>query len=132
MVQALVTKYCNVLLLLLCTSTRLAPAVVFAEASDKTVEDSTPHQHKLGEYDEESGFFQSIATTADSPIYKSKSKYQDIEIHESKFYGKILVLDGVLQLTERDADAYNEMMAHVPMFAHSNPKRVLVIGGGDG
>jgi spermidine synthase len=41
-------------------------------------------------------------------------------------------LRSVLQLTERDADAYNEMMTHVPMFQHKNPKRVLVIGGGDG
>jgi len=43
-----------------------------------------------------------------------------------------LVLDGVLQLTERDADSYNEMMTHPAMFAHPSPKRVLVIGGGDG
>ena len=55
-----------------------------------------------------------------------------IEVHQSRFYGKVLVLDGVIQLTERDADSYNEMMAHVGMFTHSKPKKVLIIGGGDG
>merc|ERR1712176_1376022 len=48
------------------------------------------------------------------------------------YYGKILVLDEVVQLTEKDANAYNEMLAHIPMFHHPNPRRVLVIGGGDG
>jgi spermidine synthase len=38
----------------------------------------------------------------------------------------------VIQITERDGDSYNEMMAHIPMFLHPNPKRVLIIGGGDG
>lgn len=110
----------------------LSSCVELTAAVTSNDDNATPHSHKLGEYDEESGFFQSIATTVDSPIFKSTSKYQDIEIHKSKYYGKILVLDGVLQLTERDADAYNEMMAHVPMFQHQKPKRVLVVGGGDG
>ena len=44
----------------------------------------------------------------------------------------MLVLDGVLQLTEKDANAYNEMLAHIPLFQHPNPKQVLVVGGGDG
>jgi spermidine synthase len=42
------------------------------------------------------------------------------------------MLDGVMQLTEKDADSYNEMMAHPAMFSHPNPRRVLIIGGGDG
>lgn len=44
----------------------------------------------------------------------------------------MLVLDGVIQCTERDEFAYQEMLAHLPMFAHPNPKKVLIIGGGDG
>jgi spermidine synthase len=87
---------------------------------------------QVGEWVEESGFYQSIRTTPDSPILKLQSKYQAIEIHKSIHYGKILVLDGVLQLTEKDADAYNEMLAHVPLFQHPNPRRVLIVGGGDG
>ena len=42
------------------------------------------------------------------------------------------MLDGVIQCTERDEFSYQEMMAHIPLFAHPNPKKVLVIGGGDG
>lgn len=86
----------------------------------------------IGEYIEETGFYQSIGITNKDPLLKKQSKYQLIEVHHSPHYGRILVLDGVVQLTEKDADAYNEMMAHMPMFQHKNPKRVLVIGGGDG
>ena len=47
-------------------------------------------------------------------------------------HGKILVLDGIIQLTQSDEFAYQEMLAHVPLFAHPHPENVLVIGGGDG
>ena len=86
----------------------------------------------VGEYIAESGFYQSIQLTGDEPVFAKKSKFQDISVLESKHYGKILMLDGVVQLTEKDADSYNEMMTHPAMFSHPNPKRVLVIGGGDG
>jgi len=86
----------------------------------------------VGEYISESGFYQSITLTNDKPVYEKRSEFQDISILESKHYGKILMLDGVIQLTEKDADSYNEMMTHPAMFLHANPKRVLVIGGGDG
>jgi spermidine synthase len=85
-----------------------------------------------GEYIAETGFYQSISLTDHTPILQRKSRYQDISIYESKHYGKILMLDGVIQLTERDADSYNEMMAHPAMFSHPNPRKVLIIGGGDG
>jgi spermidine synthase len=78
------------------------------------------------------GFYQSIQVTSDKPLFEAQSSFQKIQIFESHHYGKILVLDGVVQLTEKDANAYNEMMAHLPLFQHVNPKRVLVIGGGDG
>jgi spermidine synthase len=86
----------------------------------------------LVERDEETGFSQSLDVLSDSPIFSKRSKYQTIEVYESHHFGKILKLDRVTQLTERDADSYNEMMAHVPMFQHAHPIRVLVIGGGDG
>lgn len=87
---------------------------------------------EASEYIAESGFFQSITLTDEKPIAISRSKFQEIAIYRSEHYGKVLMLDGVIQLTERDANAYNEMMAHPAMFSHPNPKRVLVIGGGDG
>ena len=86
----------------------------------------------ISEHDEETGFTQSIRVKSASPIYTKQSKYQFIEVHDSDHFGKILILDGVTQLTERDGDSYNEMMAHVPLFQHPNPKRVLILGGGDG
>lgn len=86
----------------------------------------------IGEWEEDTGFYQALRVTDDSPIFKKQSKYQSIEVHKSEYFGKILVLDGVLQLTEEDADSYNEMMAHMPMMQHKNPKNALVIGGGDG
>ena len=88
--------------------------------------------HRIGEFEGSIGFYQAIELVENSLLLSKQSKYQSIEVHQTKFYGKMLVLDGVIQLTERDADSYNEMMAHVPMFQHANPKRILVIGGGDG
>lgn len=65
-------------------------------------------------------------------LYSKKSKFQQIDLYMTKSYGKMLVLDNIIQLTERDEFAYQEMLTHVPLFAHPNPERVLVIGGGDG
>jgi len=61
-----------------------------------------------------------------------RSDYQDVLVFESANFGNVLVLDGVIQVTERDEFSYQEMIAHLPLFAHPNPKKVLVIGGGDG
>ncbi|KAG8677923.1 putrescine aminopropyltransferase [Ceratobasidium sp. 394] len=65
-------------------------------------------------------------------LHVEKSKYQDVLVFDSATYGNVLVLDGVIQCTERDEFSYQEMIAHIPLASHPNPKRVLVIGGGDG
>ncbi|GAB66567.1 spermidine synthase [Plasmodium cynomolgi strain B] len=65
-------------------------------------------------------------------IHQAKSKYQSILVFESSTFGKVLVLDGVIQLTEKDEFAYHEMMTHVPMTVAKEPKNILVVGGGDG
>ncbi|GJQ13390.1 hypothetical protein GpartN1_g5181.t1 [Galdieria partita] len=65
-------------------------------------------------------------------LFSEKSDFQDILVFKSKTYGTVLVLDGVIQVTERDEFAYQEMIVHLPMFSHHCPERVLVIGGGDG
>ena len=65
-------------------------------------------------------------------IEKFESKYQSIEIYETKPFGRMLVLDGVIMCTEWDEHAYHEMITHVPMCVHPRAENVLVIGGGDG
>ncbi|KAI7757010.1 hypothetical protein M8C21_003387, partial [Ambrosia artemisiifolia] len=65
-------------------------------------------------------------------LFQGKSDYQDVMVFQSATYGKVLVLDGVIQLTERDECAYQEMITHLPLCSIPNPKKVLVIGGGDG
>lgn len=65
-------------------------------------------------------------------LYREKSDFQMIEIIETEAFGKMLLLDGLVMTTERDEFFYHEMIAHIPMLAHKHPKKVLVIGGGDG
>lgn len=65
-------------------------------------------------------------------IYSEKTDFQQIDIVETEFFGKMMVLDGVIQTTTFDEFIYHEMIVHVPMLTHPNPKKVLVIGGGDG
>ncbi|WOK92988.1 spermidine synthase 1 [Canna indica] len=65
-------------------------------------------------------------------LFEGKSDYQNVVVFQSSTYGKVLVLDGVIQVTERDECAYQEMITHLPLCSIPNPKKVLVIGGGDG
>ncbi|XP_051146276.1 spermidine synthase-like [Andrographis paniculata] len=65
-------------------------------------------------------------------LFQGKSDFQNVVVFESSTYGKVLVLDGVIQLTERDECAYQEMITHLPLSSIPRPQRVLVIGGGDG
>jgi len=65
-------------------------------------------------------------------IEKIESKFQRIEVLESKAFGKVLLIDGIIMLTEADEFCYHEMIAHVPLCVHPQVKKVLVIGGGDG
>ncbi len=65
-------------------------------------------------------------------LYKGKSKFQDIMVFENPYFGNMLILDGTVQLTERDEFFYHEMITHVLAHAHPEPKKVVVVGGGDG
>ena len=73
-----------------------------------------------------------LSLQVDEVLYSNKSEFQQIDLYQTRSHGKMLVLDGIIQLTERDEFGYQEMMAHLPLFAHPNPEKVLVIGGGDG
>ncbi|TQE04674.1 hypothetical protein C1H46_009757 [Malus baccata] len=65
-------------------------------------------------------------------LYRGKSEFQEILVFESSIYGKVLVLDGLVQLREKDESAYQEMIAHLPLCSIPSPKTVLVVGGVDG
>lgn len=65
-------------------------------------------------------------------VHKERSAYQEIEVIDTVDFGRMLLLDGIIQTSVRDEFIYHEMLAHVPLFVHPNPKRVLIIGGGDG
>lgn len=64
--------------------------------------------------------------------YKGKSAFQDIMVVKNPYFGKMLILDGVVQITERDEFFYHEMLVHMLMHSHPNPQDIVVIGGGDG
>jgi spermidine synthase len=61
-----------------------------------------------------------------------RSPFQEIRIVETESHGRVMLLDGVVQITEADEFAYQEMITHVPLFAHGAARRVLIIGAGDG
>jgi spermidine synthase len=65
-------------------------------------------------------------------LYTGSSLYQKIQFFDTTFFKRILVLDGIVQVSEKDEFIYHELLCHPALFAHKNPKRVLVIGGGDG
>ncbi len=60
------------------------------------------------------------------------SPFQDIVVVETDTHGRVLMLDGITQITEADEFTYQEMIAHVPLLAHGDAKSVLIIGAGDG
>lgn len=68
----------------------------------------------------------------DEILFESKTEHQHLIIFNNEQFGRVMALDGVIQTTEKDEFIYHEMLAHVPLFAHGNAKRVLIIGGGDG
>ena len=77
---------------------------------------------------EEFGYYYDIQTC----LYEGKSPFQTIKIYDTKTFGKTLVLDNITQVTEKNERFYHEPMTHIPMLLHTTPKKILVIGGGDG
>ena len=73
-----------------------------------------------------------LSIRVDRQIYSGKSEFQRIDVFESPEFGRFLVLDGYMMLTEKDEFIYHEMITHVPMAVHPDVKDVLVIGAGDG
>ncbi len=83
----------------------------FSEADDKT---GTGFSLKLGE-----------------KLHDEQSDYQRIEIYQTETFGKLMVIDGCTMVSTRDNFLYHEMMSHAALFTHPDPRRVVIIGGGD-
>ena len=65
-------------------------------------------------------------------LARVQSEFQDLVIFESFSHGRVMVLDGAIQITEADEFVYQEMLTHVPLLAHGAAETVLIIGAGDG
>jgi spermidine synthase len=65
-------------------------------------------------------------------LVRKKTEYQDLAIVDTYEFGRMLVLDNIVQTTIRDEFIYHEMISHIPLFTHPRTKKVLVVGGGDG
>lgn len=73
-----------------------------------------------------------LSVKVDKQLYSGQSEFQRIDVFQSPEFGRFLVLDGYVMLTEKDEFIYHEMIVHVPMAVHPGVKKVLVIGAGDG
>jgi spermidine synthase len=75
---------------------------------------------------------QRLAVRVTRTLHHEQTDFQELAIVETLQWGRLLALDGFFQTNDVDEYAYHEMGAHVPLFTHPNPKKVLVVGGGDG
>jgi spermidine synthase len=73
-----------------------------------------------------------IRLKADRVLFDSETEHQHLIIFENPEFGRVMMLDGVIQLASKDEFVYHEMMSHVPLFAHGRAKKALIVGGGDG
>ncbi|WP_045364514.1 polyamine aminopropyltransferase [Methyloceanibacter caenitepidi] len=73
-----------------------------------------------------------VRLKAGKVLFDTQTEHQQLIIFENDDFGRVMMLDGVVQVSTKDEFVYHEMMAHVPLFAHGKAKNVLIIGGGDG
>jgi len=73
-----------------------------------------------------------VSYLCESVIYSGRSRFQQIDIVDTRMHGRMLFLDGVGQSSERDEFIYHEMLVHPALLSHPEPKSVLVIGGAEG
>lgn len=73
-----------------------------------------------------------IKVFVDEVLHDEQSKYAHIQVFSTPFFGKMLVIDDIIQTTERDEHIYHEMMVLLPSIRMGNPHNILIIGGGDG
>lgn len=79
-------------------------------------------------YNEQTGLTVGIKNV----LFSEKTPYQKVEVFETDTWGNMMTIDGMVMLSEKDEFVYHEMLSHVGMFSHPEPRRVLIVGGGDG
>lgn len=105
-------------------------------ADDKTINEQYVKEEGMDDlwnvwYSELHDSCSGLTLKVERTLESLKSKYQRIDVLQNRDFGKLLVLYGSLMVCDNDNNAYNEMIAHVPLLCHPDPKRVLIIGGGD-
>jgi len=65
-------------------------------------------------------------------LFRGESEFQKVDVIETQTYGRMLLIDGLVMITDKDEFVYHELIAHIPALQHPDPKHVVVIGGGDG
>jgi len=65
-------------------------------------------------------------------LFSGRTPFQKVDVIETESFGRVLLLDGLVQTTEKDEFFYHEMLVHPAMVCHPAPEEVLIIGGGDG
>lgn len=73
-----------------------------------------------------------LSFRVEKTLFSGQSRFQRVDLVKTRDHGVMLLNDGIIMLSERDEFCYHEMIAHVPLFVHPEPKKVLIIGGGDG
>lgn len=110
--------------------------MVFSPASVSVMDDTTATKDiqdgSIFLEQAELGGHYGLALGIDRVLYRKKTPFQELVVAEAGPLGKILFLDGNVQVSDFDEAGYHEMIAHVPLLSHPNPKHALIIGGGDG
>lgn len=83
-------------------------------------------------FDEPLGVGLQLSVQIERIVFRKTTAHQDLVIYETSQWGRVMALDGIMQVCERDEFIYHEMLTHVPMLAHGNAREVCIIGGGDG
>ena len=72
-----------------------------------------------------------VSYSCEDILYQDRTEHQDLVLFTNPVFGKVLMLDGITQVTTADEFIYHEMMSHVPILAHGAARNVLIVGGGD-
>jgi spermidine synthase len=83
-------------------------------------------------FDEALGVGLQLGLEVESVLFRETTEHQDLVIYQTAQWGRVMALDGIMQVCERDEFIYHEMLTHVPMLAHGAAREVCIIGGGDG